>query len=635
MNLFIDTNIFLSFFHLSKDDLEEIHKLIVLLEQNEIKLWITKQVMDEFYRNRENKISDAIKKLKEQRLNGQFPQFCKEYEDYRLIKCYEKKYNQHFDILMSKIHADITNNTFKADENINELFSKSRIIEINYNVVDRAIFRVNIGNPPGKNDLLGDAINWECLLQNIPDSECLYIVTDDKDYYSLLDDNKLKQFLKQEWEERKQSNVFSYRRLSQFFKEHFPDIKLATELEKELAIKVLEKSAAIHEIYQAVESLSEYTEFNQSQIDKMLQASLNNPQIYHLLGNAIIKRFYKSITNSNYNIIDKDLAQRVLYALNNCELIDYYSNNPSEHDYFKTYTENAKKISKINHISKKEAYNLLAKHAKSKDWLLLQEKIKVSLQRLFYLYRENCDKFITDGFVLLRNECRTLLKHDIGKEKIKKDLLKCAYVNNRFQLSSLYLRGLNFDYRKHKGSLNIIENWNWCAGIEMNFSYSVFVYLHFTWSVFINSDFEFTQFSLRSEATKRVLYSNHFQEVVFIDCNLENADLSESYARDAIFFNCKFNNADLSKLKGFMSMFAYCTMKGVHFNDAQLISSNFDGADLTDAQFINANLRGASLRYANLKGANFYNTDLRGADLTGCKNASLEGALLGQFETTD
>ena len=35
MNLFIDTNVFLSFFHLSNDDLEEIHKLAVLIEKGE------------------------------------------------------------------------------------------------------------------------------------------------------------------------------------------------------------------------------------------------------------------------------------------------------------------------------------------------------------------------------------------------------------------------------------------------------------------------------------------------------------------------------------------------------------------------------------------------------------------------
>ena len=41
MNLFIDTNIFLSFYHLSSDDLEELRKLAALLEQKKATLYLT------------------------------------------------------------------------------------------------------------------------------------------------------------------------------------------------------------------------------------------------------------------------------------------------------------------------------------------------------------------------------------------------------------------------------------------------------------------------------------------------------------------------------------------------------------------------------------------------------------------
>lgn len=85
MNLFIDTNIFLSFFHLTNDDLDELHKLTVLLENKQITLWLTEQVRDEFARNRENKISEAVKKLSEQRSKPQFPQICKQRKGDRFI----------------------------------------------------------------------------------------------------------------------------------------------------------------------------------------------------------------------------------------------------------------------------------------------------------------------------------------------------------------------------------------------------------------------------------------------------------------------------------------------------------------------------------------------------------------------
>ncbi len=61
MNLFIDTNIYLSFYHFTSDDLEELRKLIVAIHEKRIKLYVTSQLRDEFRRNREIKIADALK----------------------------------------------------------------------------------------------------------------------------------------------------------------------------------------------------------------------------------------------------------------------------------------------------------------------------------------------------------------------------------------------------------------------------------------------------------------------------------------------------------------------------------------------------------------------------------------------
>ena len=60
MNLFIDTNIFLSFYYLSSDDLEELNKLAVLLQQSEVTLFLTNQVVEEFRRNRENRLPAVV-----------------------------------------------------------------------------------------------------------------------------------------------------------------------------------------------------------------------------------------------------------------------------------------------------------------------------------------------------------------------------------------------------------------------------------------------------------------------------------------------------------------------------------------------------------------------------------------------
>ena len=86
MNLFIDTNILLSFYHLSSDDLEELKKLGVLLRQKQITLWLPEQTIVEFKRNRANKIADALKRMEEQHIHMQFPQLAKEYDEYQILK---------------------------------------------------------------------------------------------------------------------------------------------------------------------------------------------------------------------------------------------------------------------------------------------------------------------------------------------------------------------------------------------------------------------------------------------------------------------------------------------------------------------------------------------------------------------
>jgi predicted nucleic acid-binding protein len=65
ITLFIDTNVLLSFYHLTSEDIEELKKLVVLVESKEIELIVPKQVENEFWRNRGAKISDAMKKLRE------------------------------------------------------------------------------------------------------------------------------------------------------------------------------------------------------------------------------------------------------------------------------------------------------------------------------------------------------------------------------------------------------------------------------------------------------------------------------------------------------------------------------------------------------------------------------------------
>ena len=87
-HLFLDSNIWLSLYSFTNDDLEQFEKLERLIDKD-IHIVITKQVCDEVMRNRESKIKDALKDFKIGTLS--FPAFSKGYSEYEDIK---REYNK-------------------------------------------------------------------------------------------------------------------------------------------------------------------------------------------------------------------------------------------------------------------------------------------------------------------------------------------------------------------------------------------------------------------------------------------------------------------------------------------------------------------------------------------------------------
>lgn len=120
MNLFIDTNVFLSFYHFTGDDLEELKKLSVLMEQDEISLLLPEQVVDEFNRNRDRKIADALKRLREQSFKFQFPQLCKDYGQFTKLKKLQKQFEEHHAKLLEEVTLDASEENLKADKVVND-----------------------------------------------------------------------------------------------------------------------------------------------------------------------------------------------------------------------------------------------------------------------------------------------------------------------------------------------------------------------------------------------------------------------------------------------------------------------------------------------------------------------------------
>jgi rRNA-processing protein FCF1 len=311
VNLFIDTNIFLAFYHFSNDDLEELKKLLALIRTEKVNLILPEQVIDEFKRNRDNQISHGLKLLSDQRLNNQFPQFCKEYSEYNEMRKAIEDYDGARKRLLKRLQKDIEKNALKADAIIDELFDLATIIKTDDELYEDAVVRFNKGNPPGKDKSYGDAINWTALLKSAHDSEIkdIDIVTDDSDYASSLDPKKLKPFLENEWQEEIGGDAVLYKRLSDYFGEKFEEIKLADEYEKEHLIKALAESPNFRTTHRVIWELDQFSSFTKGQAEDILKAALTNSQVRQIKDDRDVRNFLQEIVTTNENVVDGKLLQ--------------------------------------------------------------------------------------------------------------------------------------------------------------------------------------------------------------------------------------------------------------------------------------------------------------------------------------
>jgi hypothetical protein len=315
MDLFIDTNIYLTFYHFTNDDLEELKKLLAAIKSKKIVVYLPEQVEIEFKRNREQKISEALDKFDSMKLPNQYPQFCKGYDEYAELTDIESKYQSLKNGLSEKLRKDIRMENLAADLLIKKLFESCKKIPTTDQILQDAKVRFDLGNPPGKNKSYGDAVCWTSLLQAIdPGTSDLCFIARDKDYTSPLDKSMMSDFLRAEWHELKGSNVQYYNTLSSFFNEHFPKIKLASEIEKVPYIEDLVNSMSFASTHAAIVKLSNFSDFTDRELNNIIEAAVSNSQIYSILDDDDVYKFFDRLVKGNMGRIDpktlKELSER-------------------------------------------------------------------------------------------------------------------------------------------------------------------------------------------------------------------------------------------------------------------------------------------------------------------------------------
>ena len=311
-NLFIDSNVWLSLYHFTNDDLAQFSKLKELIG-SQIKLFVPQQVFDEVQRNREAKIKDAFKSFEVKPI--QFPVFCKEYPEYAQFNDDYKAIIARYKTWRRKIDDDVKNKSLPADITVKSFFDSVTLIPCDH-VVENAYRRYRIGNPPGKDNKYGDAINWECLLDNVPNGEDIYLISSDKDYCSEMFDDSFNPFLQYEWESKKFSKIYFYKNLVLFLNEHFKGIELRTEQEKQELIEKLQHSHNFENTHGVIAMLNQYSGWTDSQIEEICAAAEHNSQVGWILGDYDVSAFYsKLVSNIKYEQLSDCSTKRIMQLL--------------------------------------------------------------------------------------------------------------------------------------------------------------------------------------------------------------------------------------------------------------------------------------------------------------------------------
>lgn len=317
MNIFIDTNIYLSLYHFSKDDLEKLEILVKLVNDGEIKLFYSDQINDEYKRNRERRILEANSGFSKS-VKIEIPQIIKDYNEFKNLKDLQKDINKEINVLSKKLLNDAKNFNLKADKVISNLFDVAILLKTNIDIHNLAKLRVEKGNPPGKDNSIGDAINWELLLSDFPDEDLIFI-SDDKDFKSLLDEKQMKSFLTNEWKDNKQSDIEYFHSISDFLKKYYKDIKLSTELEKDNLINNLSMSDCFATTHNYISKLTNHTEYTASQANEIVRSALSNRQIYWIICDSDVFEFVSNIIKKYKTVIEDELLKEIIEYLDSCK----------------------------------------------------------------------------------------------------------------------------------------------------------------------------------------------------------------------------------------------------------------------------------------------------------------------------
>jgi len=278
INLCLDTNVYLSFYHFSDNDLQKLEEILTLIKEWDLKIILPEQIKNEFIRNREVKIGDALKKIKDIKIDSSLPRILDAYPEKQELKELSKGYNDKKKELIAKAEKDINDHSLKADILIQRIFDQAKFIPLSDGIREKAKKRYDLWNPPWKDKSYWDAIVRETLLQY--DSKIdIEFVSIDWDYKCALDANKLNNFLQIERENKKKWKISFFSTLNLFFETYFPWIRINEEYVKNKYIEAFVHSQSFDSVRYNLRKIMNFENYSLDQINRIIDWSISNWQI--------------------------------------------------------------------------------------------------------------------------------------------------------------------------------------------------------------------------------------------------------------------------------------------------------------------------------------------------------------------
>lgn len=296
LHVFIDTNVWLAFYSFTKDDVEQLRKLVKLIEKNKLKLYITQQLADEFNRNRERKLDESLRAFGKGEIPKSLPRYLMDYPEAAEFEKAVSDWQKVRDALIERARKDASERALAADTLFADVLTVTPPAKVGSDIIGKALNRRLVGNPPGRYPSLGDQINWEILLRDVPDGADLHIVSKDGDFESRLIPGRADQFLIDEWRATKKGELFFHSELRTFFAAYFPDIKLASDVERKDAIDSLVNTGSFSGTHVAVAKLYTFAdELSWAEADAVLTAGMANSQINWISTDPDVATLYRTL----------------------------------------------------------------------------------------------------------------------------------------------------------------------------------------------------------------------------------------------------------------------------------------------------------------------------------------------------